>query len=227
VKTKLLVLHFTTDLISIAAMAVALFWSAGRMDWWPAWAAIAIWLVWFATIDIVLLRSSPGLLAERLFPPKTAKTWDRAVQSILRLVQLARYILAGLDLRYAWTVGFPAAAQFVGLLAVGLGITLFTWAMASNEFFSAIVRIQSERGQAVASGGPYRFVRHPGYVALILFELGISSLFGSCWSLLAGSVCALLVILRTALEDRALLKELPGYTQYARRVRFRLMPGVW
>ena len=108
-----------------------------------------------------------------------------------------------------------------------LGYALFVWATASNTFFSQIVRIQSDRGHAVASDGPYRYVRHPAYVGMILFELAMSTLLASWWALIAGGLCAILLILRTSLEDRTLQAELTGYVDYARQVRHRLLPGIW
>ena len=224
---KLIALHFLNDILSLAGVGVAMFWSAGRVDWWPAWAVIVVWSVWFTAMDIVILRFNPGLMAERLSPPKGAKAWDRAILSILRLTQLARYILAGLDQRYGWTGTFPLAAQFTAILVCLLSIALFTWAMASNSFFSQIVRIQSDHGHAIATGGPYRYVRHPGYVGMILFEFAISTLLASWWALVAGGLCATLLLFRTALEDRTLQAELAGYMDYARQVRYRLLPGVW
>ena len=208
-------------------MGVALFWSAGRFDWWPAWAAIAVWLAWFTVMDTLILRFNPALMAERLAPPKGAKTWDRAILSILRLTQLVCYILAGLDQRYGWTGGLPLAAQIAGLTVCVFSSALLTWAMASNTFFSQIVRIQSERGHAVATDGPYRYLRHPAYIGMILFELAISILLASWWALVASGLCVTLLILRTALEDRTLQAELTGYVDYARQVRYRLLPGVW
>ncbi|MRR30921.1 isoprenylcysteine carboxylmethyltransferase family protein, partial [bacterium] len=154
-KNKIIFLHFLDQLLSILGMGVALFWSAGRIGWWPAWAAIAVWLVWFTVMDIVLVRFNPDLMAERLSPPKGAKAWDRAILSLLRLTQLARYILAGLNVRYGWTSEFPLSAQIVAIAVCLLGTALFMWAMASNLFFSQIVRVQSERGHTVATGGPY------------------------------------------------------------------------
>ena len=225
--TKLIALYFLDEILSIVGMGVALFWSAGRIDWWPAWAAIAVWLAWFTAMDILILRFNPDLMAERLAPPKGAKTWDRAILSILRLTQLVRYILAGLDQRYGWTGGFPLAAQIAALTVCVLSYALFAWAMASNTFFSQIVRIQSDRGHAVATDGPYRYVRHPAYVGMILFELAMSTLLASWWAIIAGGLCAILLILRTALEDRTLQAELTGYVDYARQVRYRLLPGIW
>lgn len=224
---KPVALYFLDQILGITGMSVALFWSAGRIDWWPAWAAIAVWLSWYAVMDSLIFRFNPDLMAERLSPPKGAKAWDRAIMSTVRLTQLARYILAGLDQRHGWTGDFPLAAQITGLAMCVLSYALFEWAMTSNAFFSQIVRIQSDRGHAVATGGPYRYVRHPGYAGLIVFELAISTLLASWWAILAGGLCALLFILRTALEDDTLQAELPGYGDYARQVRYRLLPGIW
>ncbi len=213
--------------ISLASVGIILFWTAGRIDWWAAWAVIGVWLVWFITEFFVIQRYNPGLLAERLAPPKEAKSWDRALLSSIRLVELARYILAGLDQRYGWTDDFPVSAQIVALVVCLLSTALFAWAMASNSFFSQVVRIQTERGHTVATGGPYRFVRHPGYTAMILFELALSTLLGSWWAIALGGICVILFVLRTSLEDRSLLEELPGYAIFAQRVRYRLIPGIW
>ncbi len=224
---RLLALYFLDQFLGILGMAVALFWSAGRLDWWPAWAAIIVWLFWFAAMDVVIFRINPALVAERLNPPKDAKSWDRAIMSLLRLTQLARYILAGLDLRYGWTVDFPLALQIAALVVCAVSIVWFVWALASNNFFSQLVRIQSDHGHTVATGGPYRYVRHPGYVAMILFELAISALFASWWALITGGLAVILLLHRTALEDRTLHVELPGYADYSRKVRYRLVPGIW
>jgi protein-S-isoprenylcysteine O-methyltransferase Ste14 len=225
---KNLVVRFVLgQLVSIAFTGLVIFLSAGRIDWWAAWAVILVWLVWFAAEDFVILRINPGLLQERLAPPKEAKVWDRAILSIIRLLELARYILAGLDQRNGWTVDFPWQAQLVALFFCLACTALFAWAMASNPFFSQVVRLQADRGHSVASGGPYRYVRHPSYVAMILFELALSSLLASWWAIIVGGLCSILFILRTALEDRTLQAELPGYPAYAQRVRYRLVPGIW
>jgi protein-S-isoprenylcysteine O-methyltransferase Ste14 len=226
-KTKIIGLYILDQILSVASMAVALFWSAGRIDWWAAWAAIAVWLAWFAATDILMLRFNPDLMAERLNPPKGAKTWDRIILSIFRLTTLVRYIVAGLDQRYGWSAGFPLAIQIAGLMGCVLSYALLAWAMVSNTFFSQIVRIQTERGHAVVVEGPYRYVRHPAYLGMIVFEPAMSILLASWWALLPSGVCVILIILRTALEDRTLQAELTGYVDYARQVRYRLLPGIW
>ena len=220
-------LYILGQILSIFAAAVAMFWSAGRIDWWPAWGVVAVWLVWFTAVDYVILRLSPGLMAERMAPPAGAKAWDRIILSLIRLIELARYILAGLDHRYGWTGDYLFTAQVIALLACLLSTALFAWAMASNTFFSQVVRIQSDRGHVVMTDGPYRFVRHPSYAGTIFFELAISVLLASWWAIIAGGLCAVLFIVRTALEDRLLRAELTGYKEYALRVRYRLLPGIW
>jgi protein-S-isoprenylcysteine O-methyltransferase Ste14 len=216
------------EVLSLVGMGVALFWSAGRLDWWPAWAALAVMAVWTAATAIIVLRYNPDLLAERLGPRKGEKRWDAAIVPLMGLITLVRYILAGLDQRYGWTGGLPVAVQLLALALCALGYdVLFVWATATNTFFSRIVRIQPERRHAVVTGGPYRYVRHPAYAGAILYELAVSFLLASWPALLVSSLSALLLVLRTALEDRTLQAELTGYADYARRVRYRLLPGIW
>lgn len=215
------------ETLGLLSMGVALFWSAGRLDWWPGWAVLAVMAAWIAATAIILIRVNPGLMAERLGPRKGAKPWDTVIMSLLGLIQLARYIIAGLDQRHGWTGGLPAAAQLVALALCVLGYALVVWATASNAFFSQIVRIQAERGHTVVRGGPYRYVRHPAYIGAILFELAVPVLLASWPALIISGLSVLLLILRTALEDRTLQAELSGYTGYARQVRYRLLPGIW
>ncbi len=225
--TKLIARFAIRETMGTVLMGVALFWSAGRIDWWPAWALIAVMLAWVAAMAIVILRFNPDLLAERLGPRQGGKPWDMAIMSIVGLSGLARLIVAGLDQRYGWTGGFPLAAQIAALAVCAPGYALGVWATASNAFFSQIVRIQTERGHTVATGGPYRYVRHPAYVGTILYELAVPVLLASWWALIPGGLNAILLVLRTALEDRTLQAELTGYADYARQVRHRLLPGIW
>jgi len=224
---KLVVRYILGQVIGIAVAGVAMFWSAGRIDWWAAWAVLAVWVVWYAAVDYVILRFNPDLMLERMAPPKQAKGWDRTLLSIIRLIELARYILAGLDQRYGWTEGFPVTAQMIAVVVCFLCTGLYVWAMASNAFFSQVVRVQADRGHTVATGGPYSYVRHPSYAGMILFELALSTVLASWWAIIAGGLCSVLFILRTDLEDRTLQAELPGYKEYARGVRYRLAPGIW
>ncbi len=215
------------ETLGLAVTGVALFWSAGRLDWWPGWAVLAVLAGWSAGTALVILRCNPDLLVERLGPRRGAKSWDVAIMSLLGLAQLARYIIAGLDQRFGWTGPVPPLAQGLGLAACILGYALVVWATASNAFFSQIVRLQPERGQAVVTGGPYRYVRHPAYLGALLAELAVPFLLASGWALAVSAITAALLIVRTALEDRTLQAGLAGYPAYAQQVRYRLLPGVW
>ena len=134
------------ETIGAAFIGVILFWAAGTMQWWPAWALIVISLLWSTATAIVILRLSPDLLAERLGPQKGAKKWDTTIMSIIGLLTLVRYILAGLDQRNSWTENIGLNAQIIGLAVVVLGYALAVWATGSNAYFSQIVRIQDLLG---------------------------------------------------------------------------------
>jgi protein-S-isoprenylcysteine O-methyltransferase Ste14 len=224
---KIILRYAIREVMGSAFMGVVLFLSAGRIDWWPAWALIVVMLAWSTATAIVILRFNPDLLAERLGPRKGAKPWDTAIMSVIGLATLVRLVVAGLDQRYGWTSGIPLAVQIAALVVSALGYALAVWATASNAFFSQIVRIQSERGHSVATGGPYRYVRHPAYLGTILYELAVPVLLASWWALIVGGLNAVLIVLRTALEDRTLQAELIGYADYARHVRYRLLPIIW
>lgn len=224
---NLIVRYAIRETMGIIVMGVALFWSAGQFNWWPAWASLAVMLAWSSATAIVIIRFNPDLLAERLGPRKGAKPWDTIIMSLLGLTQLARYIVAGLDQRFSWTGSFPITAQIAALVVCILGYALVVWATASNAFFSQIVRIQLERGHSVVTGGPYHFVRHPAYFGAILFELAVPILLASWWAMIFSGLSVILLILRTALEDRTLQAELTGYADYAHQVHHCLVPGIW
>jgi protein-S-isoprenylcysteine O-methyltransferase Ste14 len=224
---KLLGRYVLESVLGLVGGGVFLFWPAGRMDWWPGWGVLAVNAFMFVSMGLVIFIRFPDLAAERLKPPKDAKRWDIAINSGVRLSQAARYIVAGLDFRNGWTGGFPIGIQLAALAVSFLGYAIIPWAVANNKFFSQIVRIQSDRGHAVAAGGPYRFLRHPSYLGMIIFELAVPVMLASWGALLISLVAVSLILLRTALEDRTLQAELPGYAEYAKRVRYRLLPGIW
>jgi protein-S-isoprenylcysteine O-methyltransferase Ste14 len=224
---RILARYVLRETMGLLVLAVALFVSAGRINWWPAWAALAVMVAWVVATAYVIMRFNPDLFAERLGPRKGAKSWDTAILSVIGIVQLARYIVAGLDQRNGWSGNFPPALQIAALILCVPGYALVVWATASNAFFSQIVRIQPERGHSTATGGPYRYMRHPAYLGAVLYELAVLVLLGSWWALLISSVNAAMLTLRTLLEDRTLQAELPGYIDFARKVRYRLIPGVW
>ena len=224
---KIVVRYVTRESLGLVVMGVALFWSAGKFAWWPAWAVLAVMFVWVLATTAVILAINPDLLIERLGPRKGAKSWDTIIMSLLGLAQLARYIIAGFDQRFGWSGNFALSVQLSALIFCVLGYFLVVWATASNAFFSQVVRIQIERGQTVVSTGPYAIVRHPAYLGAILFELAAPILLTS-WAALSISILTVFSLaLRTALEDHTLQTELTGYKDYCRHVRYRLLPGLW
>lgn len=205
-------------------LAAILFISSGRINWLWAWVYIGAGIVILAINATVM---SPELIAERGKKKEDAKYWDTIITRLTILPMLAVFVVAGLDIRFGWTAPPPLMTHMVGLILVLAGNLLVTWAMVSNHYFSTVVRLQFDRGHSVATGGPYRFVRHPGYVGFIVSNIGTPLLFGSVWTLIPAVVASLLFVIRTALEDRTLQEELPGYHDFANRIRYRLLPGIW
>jgi len=177
---------------------------------------------------INVLVMPPELIAERgRTDKKDIEGWDRVVTTINILPALGVPIVTGLDERLGWSPQFVSAIHLMGLAFMVLGQGLFTWAMVSNKFFSTSVRIQMDRDHTVATGGPYRVVRHPGYVGYIVSAFATPLALGSLWALIPVAITLCLFVVRTALEDRTLQAELDGYKEYTQRVRYRLVPGLW
>lgn len=211
-------------------LPAVLFIAAGRLDW--VWACVYIGIVVSFTLisRIAVIRTNPDLIAERAqsLDREDVKGWDRLILFFLLLIgPLAVMIVAGLDERFGWSPQISVALRLVALAIMVLGYVVATWAMAVNRYFSAVVRIQKDRGQTVVTDGPYRLVRHPSYATGIVSSLMIPILLGSLWALIPCGLVVLLTIIRTALEDRTLRQELPGYAEYTQQVRYRLLPGVW
>ena len=215
------------ETMGIVMLALMLFLAAGTVSWIAGWAMVIVMAGWVIATAIVVIPRYPELLAERVGPKKGAKKWDTALAGPIGIAMMIMWIVAGLDLRYGWSSGISPMAQIVAMLIVIAGYALVVWATGVNAFFSQVVRIQTERGHAVISSGPYRVVRHPAYVGMILVVLSAPFMLGSWWALIPGVISAVLVIVRTALEDKTLQAELPGYVEYTQHTRYRLLPGVW
>jgi len=216
------------ELSGTVMAGVILVATSGRWDWVMGWALVGIYAVAFAAQAIILIPRSPELLAERsVRMDKDSKPWDRILLPFYGLASLAVLVIAGLDIRFGWGALMPFWLQGAGFALALCGHGLVIWAMAANAFFAFSVRLQRERGQVVATGGPYRAIRHPGYAEAALFAVATALLLGSLWSLIPAAVAVLLLVVRTSLEDRTLKAELEGYIHYSSRTRFRLVPGIW
>lgn len=211
-------------------LTVALYFGAsGRWTDGRAWCYFGAGAFYYAFAISAVLWRSPRFIEivnARGGRGEGTKGWDKVIGGLLTLMYLVLPLFAGLDARFGWS------ALSRGWLAPGIVLFVLSgmlghWAMLANPFFEKTVRIQAERGHQVATGGPYRFVRHPGYVSFIAMAFALPLGVGSAWALLPAGVNAALIVVRAAFEDRTLHRELPGYAEYARQTRYRLLPGVW
>jgi protein-S-isoprenylcysteine O-methyltransferase Ste14 len=214
------------NLAVLAVWLVLPFVLAGSLFWTAGWLHLAVVLTGTAGEHVFVTRRNPELKQRRQRIGSGTKSWD--------LVWNVAYwpLMASIALGAGAQAGSATGAQPwwlwpIGLVLVGAGFVLSAWAMGSNPFFEGTVRIQTEVEHRVFDGGPYRLLRHPGYLGLVLWAVGTPFLLLSFWSLPCGLAAAAWVALRTGLEDRMLRRELPGYADYARRTRARLVPGLW
>ena len=193
-----------------------------------AWAYISLNVGIVAINALIIIPKSPELIAERAQMKEGTKDWDRVLAPLMEIGRtVVTLIVAGLDVRFGWSPPLALAIQLIALVFVALGYGLWSWAMASNKFFYGTVRIQKDRGHTVVTAGPYQYVRHPGYVGAITFSLATPLLLSSLWALIPAALTMCIIIVRTALEDRTLQDELDGYKDYAKKVHYRLLPGLW
>ncbi len=214
----------------MSLLPAALFVAAGRLNWTMAWIYVGATVLGTLVSRLAVIRTNPDLIAERAqsLEREDVKGWDKKlIFFLVLLTPLVTLIVSGLDDRFGWPPRISLSLQLVALTIVVLGYVVSAWAMAVNRFFSAVVRIQKDRGQTVVTDGPYRFVRHPAYASAIITQLVTPIMLGSLWALIPAGLAGCLYVVRTALEDRALQDELDGYRDYASQVRYRLLPGVW
>lgn len=214
-------------IFSLVLVLAMLFVSAGRITYWQGWVFCGVTIL-IVVLQIFLFSGKSSLVQERMKPGSGMKWWDKIFYSLYIPAFFAVVIVASLDAgRFGWSPQFSPAVYIAGYLIYLLSIFIYSWGMWANMFFSSVVRLQNDRGQKVVENGPYRFVRHPGYVGGILMAISISLALGSLWGLIPASVIFVLLIIRTYLEDTTLQKELAGYSDYAKRTRYRLLPGIW
>jgi protein-S-isoprenylcysteine O-methyltransferase Ste14 len=217
-------------LLTIFGFPLGLFLTAGRWDWLEGWIYIALFMVSVLVSRIYLVIKNPDLAAERAhsLSAENVKGWDRWLMPIVATIgPLLVLIVAGLDERYGWLPELSIGIKIAAAIVILAGYVVSIWAMNVNRFFSGTVRIQTDRSHQVVSDGPYRLVRHPGYLGGLLSYFGLPFLLGSLWALIPAVLTILAVVLRTVLEDETLQKELPGYRAYAQKIRSKLIPGIW
>ena len=214
-------------LVSVVLMGLALFLTAGRLDWPAAWIFLGSYVLMVLTVGVWVARKHPDVVNERGKIAHNAKSWDKVLMTIYTVMLFVLFGVAGLDAgRYGWSV-MPITVQVTGYVGFVLSMAVTFWAMAANPFLSTIVRIQDDRGQYVVMSGPYRYVRHPMYAMMFLMWPGTALLLGSWWALIPAAAIVIIFVIRTALEDKTLQAGLPGYAEYAQHTRYRLVPGIW
>jgi protein-S-isoprenylcysteine O-methyltransferase Ste14 len=198
-------------------------------DWWEAWVYAIVFILGFIISRVLAAQRHPDLLAERVrfMQHEDAKSWDKWLAPLVGIGSGLILLVAGLDALFGWSPPFSLPLKIAALAAILAGYALGTYAFIENRFFSGVVRIQTERGHRVVSSGPYRWVRHPGYAGTLLAYLATPVLLDSLWAFVPAVVISIVLLIRTVLEDKTLQDELTGYREYTRRVRYRLLPGVW
>jgi protein-S-isoprenylcysteine O-methyltransferase Ste14 len=204
-----------------------LFGVAGTVRWTGAWLYLGINVLLIAANGVYLLPRNPEVIVERGKRHEGTKAFEKVVLPVYGLSYVAQLVVAALDAgRFHWAPLAPWWAG-VGFVLMALGMIPVAGAMAVNRNLEQTVRIQTERGHEVATTGPYRWVRHPMYAGMLLTFPGGALVLGSAWALLPAALALSTLVVRTALEDRTLLRELPGYEAYAKKTRHRLVPGIW
>jgi protein-S-isoprenylcysteine O-methyltransferase Ste14 len=207
--------------------AVVFFIAAGKFDSIRAWSYIGIYTIGGMGINLLLLRKSPQLLNDRGEIKTGAKQWDKLIILLYFFLGLiVTPLIAGLDDRWEWHL-LPIAYWYVGVGLYLFSMGFITWPMLYNRFFEGMVRIQEEKNHTVVKTGPYRFVRHPGYVGMLTGAFAMPLAFGSFWGLVPAACMAVVVIIRTWFEDKTLQEELEGYKAYCQEVKYRLIPYLW
>ena len=221
---RAIVVQSVLILVSYAILFVA----AGTINWINGWVYFILACLSQLISWVILAKVNPELLNARGSVVKEeTKGFDKIWIVVYPVLTLVNLVIIGFDaVRFHWS-SMPAWLSILGVVLFIPAFVIATWAMAVNKFFEWTVRIQDDRSHYVCKDGPYRFIRHPGYTGLIISMMAGTLILGSCWGLVLSSILAIVIIARTALEDRTLQKELPGYQEYARVVKYRLIPFIW
>lgn len=217
-----------TEMLTWMIILPALFFlSAGRLDWWPAWTYIGLNIAFFLADFGWMFFINPRLIAVlnmRGTTPKAVKPWDKIIYFFVFFIPLM-IIVAGLDVRLGWS-SMPLLLIVLGSVMFLSGNIFGAWALFQNVP-SLTTQVGMDKKMKICTTGPYSYVRHPMYIGQIISYLGTPLVFGSYLALIPSFFITVLFVVRTLLEDRDLQAEVPAYREYAKKVRFRLVPGIW
>jgi protein-S-isoprenylcysteine O-methyltransferase Ste14 len=210
--------------ITVIITLIILLVSAGIIKW------IYAWIYALASVLVIITNAflfPAELISERGRKKENVEKWDKIITGIIIIPWFTIYIIAGLDIRFGWSPELALWIHIAALITFISGNALVSWAMIANNYFSTSVRIQYDRGHTVSSGGPYRYIRHPGYIGMIIYLLSTPIILGSFWALIPAIMTVILFIIRTSFEDNTLKNKLEGYKEYAEKVKYRLISGIW
>ncbi len=208
--------------------ALALFLPAGTIAWLAGWIFLGLFFGFYLAVTVWLFQHNPGLVQERMrLGTSDQQGWDQVLFPLIFVLFFVWLILIALDaVRFQWSQ-VPVWLQIVGTILLMCSFYLLFLTFRENSYLSPVVRIQEERGQTVVSTGPYRYVRHPMYAAIVIFIAGTALLLGSWYGLVLGLILVVMLVRRAVLEERMLRAELPAYAAYMAQVKYRLIPYVW
>lgn len=200
-----------------------------RWGWWEAWVYAIICILGFLISRVLAARRNPDIIAERakFMDHKDTASWDRSLSQLVGLGGGLVPLVAGLDALFGWSPGFSMPVKMIALFLLLASYAFSSYTLIENRYFSGVVRLQPERDHHVISSGPYGLIRHPGYAAAFVFYPATCFLLDSAWAFLPSIFLLVFLIIRTKKEDQFLQQELSGYADYAKRVRYRLFPGIW
>lgn len=217
--------------VRLTLFPVAILWPAGTWRWWEAWVMIGFWMTFLIALAIFLSRHDPELFLKRMKTgpvQKGQKAWDKVIMSLIFVLAIGFYTIPGFDVvRFEWSEPLPLWIRVMAMIIHIPCFVLLGWVLKTNTYSAPIVTIAHDRGHQVITGGPYAYIRHPMYSAVIVLLFAFPAAVGSQFGLIPAAIMALLFAVRTVLEDKTLHAELSGYAEYATVTRYRLIPGIW
>lgn len=219
--------QIVTGIFGLAVFSGVWFLIAGRLTWWQGWAFLITFIIYVSSLVWRLSKVNPELVQERNRPADVAEAWDQVVMGIYSVILVVLLIVSALDGgRYAWSV-VPLGVQMIGWLLLVAAGAMIWHVMMTNAYLSSWARIQDDRGQVVVQEGIYRQIRHPMYLGIIVGFLGIPLALSSWWAMIPSVVIVGLFVYRAKREDQMLKDGLDGYTEYIKKVKYKLLPGIW
>ncbi|MFO8036578.1 MAG: isoprenylcysteine carboxylmethyltransferase family protein [Anaerolineales bacterium] len=224
--TPRLLIQLIVFILIVPLLPLLITW---RWAWWEAWVYAAINILGFVISRALVARRHPDLLGERArtMDHKDAEKWDKLLAPLSGLGGGLIPLVAGLDVRFGWSASFGFPVKIVSLVIFLVGYILASSALVANPFFSGVVRIQADRDHRVVTGGPYRWIRHPGYAGALFTYLATPFFLDALWTFVPVVLIVVVVVIRTRLEDNSLEDKLAGYPDYQNKVPYRLFPGIW